>query len=67
MATDAAAQAFFEARGVRTLSVGEPGLGRRFYIGAFTTSGARNDAIALAREAGFKAPYVITYGPTMRP
>ncbi|WP_424933586.1 hypothetical protein [Amaricoccus macauensis] len=67
MAADANAREFFESRGIKTLSVGQPGLGRRIYIGAFTTAGGRDSALALARQAGFNWPYVITYGPYMRP
>lgn len=67
MSADADAIAFFESRGIKTLSIGQPGLGRRIYIGAFTTAGGRDSALALARQAGFEWPYVITYGPLMRP
>jgi hypothetical protein len=67
MAAADRARAWFEGRGVKTLSLGEPGLGRRIYIGAFTTQGGRDAALALARSAGFVSPYVIEYGPYMRP
>lgn len=57
MADDAAARAFFEAHGVATTSIGSPALGRRIYIGPFATRGALEDALALARNAGFAYPY----------
>lgn len=57
MADDAAARAFFEAHGVAATSVGSPALGRRIYIGPFATRGALEDALTLARSAGFAYPY----------
>jgi hypothetical protein len=67
MAAEAQALEYFQARGIKTLSVGQAGLGRRIYIGAFTTSGGRDAALSAARAAGFEWPYVIDYGPYMRP
>jgi hypothetical protein len=48
---------FFESLGVPATSVGSRFLGRRVYIGPFATQGGIEDAIELAREAGFVAPY----------
>lgn len=51
------AVAFFEGLGVRATTIGAQGLGRRVFIGPFRTQGAVGEAIALAGEAGFVAPY----------
>ena len=59
MADDAAAQGFFEAHGAPARSIGAPGLGRRIYLGPFATEGALAGAAALARPAGFVAPYPV--------
>lgn len=57
MEDDARVRAFFEARGVRARSVGDPMLGRRIYLGPFATQGGLESAAALARSIGFIAPY----------
>lgn len=57
MADDAAAQAFFAARGLRVTSIGSPALGRRIYLGPFATRGGLDTALALARSAGFTHAY----------
>lgn len=57
MDDDAAARAFFEARGAPAASVGSPALGRRIYLGPFATQGGLDAALALARSAGFAYPY----------
>jgi hypothetical protein len=57
MEDDARVRAFFEARGVRARSVGDPMLGRRIYVGPFATQGGLEDAATLARSVGFIAPY----------
>jgi hypothetical protein len=57
MEDEARVRAFFEARGVRARSVGDPMLGRRIYIGPFATQGGLESAAALARSIGFIAPY----------
>jgi hypothetical protein len=57
VADEAAALQFFAARGVAARSIGAPGLGRRIYLGPFATEGALQSATALARAAGFAAPY----------
>ena len=54
---EAAALAFFAARGVETRSIGAAGLGRRIYLGPFATEGALDGATALAQAAGFASPY----------
>ncbi len=56
---------FFRGLGYRSRGVGAEGLGRRIYIGPFTSEGARDQALAIAREAGFIAPYAATRGPKM--
>ncbi len=57
MEDDARVRAFFEARGVRARSVGDPMLGRRIYLGPFATEGGLQGAATLARSIGFTAPY----------
>jgi hypothetical protein len=52
---------FFRGLGYRSRGVGAETLGRRIYIGPFTTEGAVDQALATAREAGFIAPYVARY------
>lgn len=52
---------FFRGLGYRSRGIGAEGLGRRIYIGPFTTQGALDQALALAREAGFVAPYAATH------
>lgn len=60
-ADDARARAFFAARGVQARSVGEAGLGRRIYLGPFTTAGALEGAAGAARAAGFAHPYEVRF------
>ncbi len=57
MAIDEQAKQFFTDRGMRARSVGAAGLGRRIYLGPFDTREALDQALSLAREAGFVAPY----------
>ena len=52
---EARATAFFRGLGYRSRGVGAATLGRRLYIGPFTTQGALDQALAVAREAGFIA------------
>ena len=52
---------YFRGLGYRSRGIGAEGLGRRIYIGPFTSQGALDQALALAREAGFIAPYVAKY------
>ena len=56
-ADEARAIAFFEAQGLRARSLGAALLGRRIYVGPFTTAGALEGGRALARAAGFAYPY----------
>lgn len=51
---------FFRGLGYGSRGVGAPTLGRRLYIGTFTSQGALDDAMAIAREAGFIAPFATT-------
>lgn len=48
---------FFSALGFTVRSRGAPGLGRRVFIGPFSTEGGLADAAAIARSVGFVAPY----------
>ena len=48
---------FFRGLGYRSRGVGALGLGRRLYIGPFTSQGALDEALTIAREAGFISPY----------
>jgi hypothetical protein len=54
------ATVFFRGLGSRSRGIGAAGLGRRIYIGPFTSEAALEQAIAVAREAGFVAPYAAT-------
>lgn len=47
---------FFRGLGYRSRGIGAPKLGRRLYIGPFGSQGALDEAITIAREAGFIAP-----------
>lgn len=52
---------FFRGLGYRSRGIGAEALGRRIYIGPFTTQSAADQALAVAREAGFIAPYIAQY------
>ena len=52
---------FFRSLGYRSRGVGAEGLGRRIYIGPFATEGALEQALGVARQAGFIAPYAARY------
>ena len=52
---------FFRGLGYGSRGVGAEGLGRRIYIGPFTTQSAVDQALEVAREAGFIAPYVARF------
>jgi hypothetical protein len=52
---------FFRGLGYRSRGIGAEALGRRIYIGPFTTQGALDQALATARQAGFIAPYAAKY------
>jgi hypothetical protein len=51
---------FFRGLGYGTRGTGAPTLGRRIYVGTFTSQGALDEAMAIAREAGFVAPMATT-------
>lgn len=51
------ARQFFASLGYRVRSQGAPYMGRRIYIGPFTTAGGLAEAYAVAERAGFVAPY----------
>jgi hypothetical protein len=55
---EARATAFFRGLGYRSRGIGAETLGRRLFIGPFTSQGALDQALAVAREAGFIAPHV---------
>jgi hypothetical protein len=54
---EARATRFFRGLGYRSRGVGALGLGRRIYIGPFTSQGALDEAARIAREAGFISPF----------
>lgn len=54
---EARAAEFFAAQGFRARGIGAAFLGRRIYVGPFTTAGALEGGVALARAAGFAYPY----------
>lgn len=56
-ADEARAIAFFAAQGLGARGRGAALLGRRIYVGPFTTAGALEGGAALARAAGFAYPY----------
>lgn len=49
---------FFRGLGYRSRGVGAQTLGRRLFIGPFTSQGALDQALEVARQAGFIAPHV---------
>jgi hypothetical protein len=51
------ARRFFGELGYRVRSQGAPWLGRRIYLGPFTTEGGLAEAAAVAERSGFVAPY----------
>ena len=53
--------AFFRGLGYRSRGVGAPTLGRRLFIGPFTSQGALDQALDVARQAGFIAPHVAAH------
>lgn len=61
MGDDARAKRYFEARSVMVRTIGQPGLGRRVYLGPFTTQGALDAAMEAAQDGGFAYPYVTTF------
>lgn len=50
--------AFVRGLGYRSRGVGAETLGRRLFIGPFTSQGALDQALEVARQAGFIAPHV---------
>jgi hypothetical protein len=60
-ADEARAIDFFVAQGLRARSVGAALLGRRIYVGPFTTLGALEGGAALAQAAGFAYPYPASF------
>ena len=53
-----AVTAFVRGLGYRSRGVGAETLGRRLFIGPFVTQGALDQALDVARQAGFVAPHV---------
>ncbi len=51
------ARQFFANLGYRVRSQGAPFVGRRIYIGPFTTEGGLAEAVEVALRAGFVVPY----------
>lgn len=52
---------FFADQGLRARGLGAAYLGRRIYVGPFTTAGALEGGKALARAAGFAYPYPASF------
>lgn len=57
ISSEVQARQFFASLGYRVRSQGAPYMGRRIYIGPFTTAGGLAEAYAVAERAGFVAPY----------
>lgn len=57
MSDEIRVRAFFESLGYRVRTIGNIAVGRRIYVGPFTTEGGLAEATAIARRAGFTAPY----------
>jgi hypothetical protein len=57
ISSEVQARQFFAGLGYRVRSQGAPYLGRRIYVGPFTTAGGLAEATELATRAGFVAPY----------
>ncbi len=55
------ANQYFRGLGYRSRSVGLDGLGRRYYIGPFTSAAEVAQAIDVARAAGFAYAYATEY------
>ena len=53
--------AFFRGLGYRSRGIGAQTLGRRLFIGPFTSQGALDQALEVARKAGFIAPHVAAH------
>lgn len=49
--------AFFEGLGYSVRTVGAPQLGRRVFVGPFTTQETLDQALGVARDAGFESAY----------
>ena len=58
---EARATAFFRGLGYRSRGIGAQTLGRRLFIGPFTSQGALDQALEVARKAGFIAPHVAAH------
>ena len=61
MGDEARTTQFFRGLGYRSRGVGAANLGRRLYIGPIASQGALDEALAIAREAGFISPYPSKY------
>ena len=56
-ASETASVAFFEGLGYPVRTIGAPQLGRRVFVGPFTTQEAFDQALGVARDAGFASAY----------
>lgn len=54
---EARAVAFFQSLGYSTRTVGAQQLGRRILVGSFTSRSALDQALGIARDAGFESAY----------
>jgi len=61
MGDEARTTQFFRGLGYRSRGEGAMNLGRRLYIGPIASQGALDEALAIAREAGFISPYPSKY------
>ncbi len=52
---------FFRGLGYRSRGIGAQTLGRQIFIGPFTSQGAVEQALEVARQAGFIAPHVAAH------
>lgn len=62
ISSEVALRGFFADIGLRARGIGAPTLGRRIYVGPFVTEGGLAEAAAIARRAGFVAPYPRRFG-----
>lgn len=56
-----AALALFRGMGLQAMSLGDPRLGRRVYVGSVTTQGGLDAVLGVATEAGYVEPYATEF------
>lgn len=62
IATELQVRGLFGALDIGVRGIGAPTLGRRIFVGPFTTAGGLAEATEIARRAGFVAPYPRRFG-----